>query len=107
MKPAEANLLKYLKKSDQLAIAIYQRTYGWRRQKCLELGATLCAASNEEAPAHFIGSIVYIDTGIFQVTSETVSVVLGRSDPTMHVRVGDVLGLKVRRSTSKSLSGTS
>ncbi len=66
MKAAEANFLKFLKKSDQLEIPIYQRTYSWRREECAQLWADILRAAAGEGH-HFIGSIVYIDTGVFQV----------------------------------------
>ena len=68
MKAAEANFLKFLKKSDQLEIPIYQRTYSWTRQECLQLWSDVIRASQEDVEGHFIGSIVYIDTGIYRVT---------------------------------------
>ena len=68
MKAAEANLLKFLKKSDQLEIPIYQRTYSWTRSECLQLWNDVITASHQNLSAHFIGSVVYIDTGIYQVT---------------------------------------
>ncbi len=68
MKAAEANFLKFLKKSDQLEIPIYQRTYSWTRQECFQLWSDIVRASHEDVSGHFIGSIVYIDTGIYQVT---------------------------------------
>ena len=37
MKAVEANFLKFLKKSDQLEVPIYQRTYSWTRPECLQL----------------------------------------------------------------------
>ena len=68
MKAAEANFLKFLKRSDQLAIPIYQRTYSWTRAECLQLWSDVVRASHDDVSGHFIGSIVYIDTGIYQVT---------------------------------------
>jgi len=64
MKAVEANFLKFLKKSDQLEVPIYQRTYSWTRQECLQLWSDIVRASHRDASAHFIGSIVYIDTGV-------------------------------------------
>lgn len=68
MKAAEANFMKFLKKSDQLEIPIYQRTYSWTRSECLQLWNDVITASHKDLAAHFIGSVVYIDTGIYQVT---------------------------------------
>jgi uncharacterized protein with ParB-like and HNH nuclease domain/predicted transport protein len=68
LKAAETNFLKFLKRSDQLEVPIYQRTYSWTRQECLQLWSDIIRASGGDAEGHFIGSIVYIDTGIYQVT---------------------------------------
>ena len=68
MKAVEANFLKFLKRSDQLEVPIYQRTYSWTRPECLQLWSDIVRASNGDVEGHFIGSIVYIDTGIYQVT---------------------------------------
>src|SRR3954465_3773566 len=68
LKAAEANFLKFLKRSDQLEVPIYQRTYSWTRPECLHLGKDIVRGSTGECEGHFIGSIVYIDTGIYQVT---------------------------------------
>ena len=68
MKAAEANFLKFLKRSDQLEVPIYQRTYSWTRPECLQLWSDIVRASHGDVEGHFIGSIVYIDTGIYQVT---------------------------------------
>jgi uncharacterized protein with ParB-like and HNH nuclease domain/predicted transport protein len=68
LKAAEANFLKFLKRSDQLEVPIYQRTYSWTRPECLQLWSDIVRASDGDVEGHFIGSIVYIDTGIYQVT---------------------------------------
>src|SRR4051812_15077652 len=79
MKAVEANFLKFLKKSDQLAIPIYQRTYSWTRPECLQLWSDIVRASRGDVQAHFIGSIVYIDTGIYQVSgANTIQVIDGQ-----------------------------
>jgi uncharacterized protein with ParB-like and HNH nuclease domain/predicted transport protein len=66
VKAAEANLLKFLKRSDQLEIPIYQRTYSWTRRECQQLWSDIIRTAGGDE-GHFIGSIVYIDTGVFQV----------------------------------------
>ena len=68
MKAVEANFLKFLKKSDQLEVPIYQRTYSWTRPECLQLWSDIVRASHKDVSGHFIGSVVYIDTGIYQVS---------------------------------------
>lgn len=69
MKASEANLLEFLKKSPQFMIPIYQRTYSWTERECRQLwNDILRAGSNGAVSAHFVGSIVYIESGIYQVT---------------------------------------
>ena len=68
MKAMQSNFLKFLKKSDQLEVPIYQRTYSWTRPECLQLWNDIVRASQEDVSAHFVGSIVYIDTGVYQVS---------------------------------------
>jgi uncharacterized protein with ParB-like and HNH nuclease domain/predicted transport protein len=69
LKAAEANFLKFLTKSDQLEVPIYQRTYSWTRSECLQLWNDIVRAAHDDVSGHFIGSVVYIDTGIYQVTA--------------------------------------
>lgn len=72
MKATEAKLLDFLKKSPQFIIPIYQRTYSWTEPQCQQLwDDVLRAGSNEAISAHFIGSIVYIEQGLYQVSSQS------------------------------------
>ena len=72
MKATEANLLAFLKKSPQLNIPIYQRTYSWTESQCRQLwGDILRAGGQSSIPAHFIGSIVYIEKGLYQVSTQS------------------------------------
>lgn len=72
MKATEARLLDFLKKSPQFLIPIYQRTYSWTEQDCRQLWADILrTGSNDEITAHFVGSIVYIEEGLYQVTSQS------------------------------------
>lgn len=71
MKATEANLLKFLKKSPQFIIPIYQRNYSWTAEQCRQLWADLLRAGrNDNISAHFIGSIVYIERALSTVTSQ-------------------------------------
>ena len=45
MEATQANFLKFLKKSEQLAIPIYQRTYSWTKAECLQLWSDVVRAS--------------------------------------------------------------
>ena len=71
MKATEANFLEFLKKSSQFAIPIYQRTYSWTERECQQLWEDILrSGSNDAIPAHFTGSIVYIEKGLYQVTTQ-------------------------------------
>lgn len=71
MKAVEANLLDFLRRSPQFVIPIYQRTYSWTERECRQLwDDILRTGRNEATAAHFIGSIVYIDKGLYQVSSQ-------------------------------------
>ena len=71
MKATEAKLLHFLKKSPQFVIPIYQRTYSWRKKECQQLwDDILRSGKNEEISAHFIGSVVYVEKGLYSVSSQ-------------------------------------
>lgn len=68
MKASEAKLLDFLKRSPQFVIPIYQRTYSWTSKECRQLWDDLLrTGSDEQVGVHFVGSIVYIEEGLFQV----------------------------------------
>ena len=72
MKATEAKLLDFLKKSSQFAIPIYQRTYSWTDKECRQLWDDVVRTGADDAIAvHFIGSIVYIESGLSQVTHQS------------------------------------
>lgn len=72
MKATEAKLLDFLKKSPQFIIPIYQRTYSWTEHQCRQLWDDIMRAGNNDAVgAHFIGSVVYIEKGLYQVSSQS------------------------------------
>ena len=72
MKATETNLLTFLKKSPQFNIPIFQRTYSWTEAQCRQLWDDIVTAGGDDTvPAHFIGSIVYIEKGLYQVSSQS------------------------------------
>lgn len=72
MKASEANLLDFLKKSPQFVIPIYQRTYSWTDRECEQLWTDILRTGRSDAvAAHFVGSIVYIEKGLYQVSSQS------------------------------------
>ena len=71
MKATEANLLKFLRKSPQFVIPIYQRNYSWTAEQCRQLWSDLMRAGRDEkVQAHFIGSIVYVERGLGNVIQQ-------------------------------------
>ena len=71
MKATEAKLLDFLKKSPQFVIPIYQRTYSWTEKECRQLCEDVVRCRrNDHIPVHFIGSIVYVESGLSQVTHQ-------------------------------------
>lgn len=71
MKATEAKLLDFLKKSPQFVIPIYQRTYSWTDKECRQLWDDIVRTGGDDAiSAHFIGSIVYIEKGLYHVVSQ-------------------------------------
>ncbi|RWM45563.1 DUF262 domain-containing protein [Mesorhizobium sp.] len=71
MKATEAKLLAFLKKSPQFVIPIYQRTYSWTERECRQLWDDIVRAGSDDAiSVHFIGSIVYIEAGLSQVSHQ-------------------------------------
>lgn len=71
MKATEAKLLSFLQKSPQFVIPIYQRTYSWTDKQCRQLWNDILRAGASDAIAvHFIGSIVYVEQGLSQITHQ-------------------------------------
>ena len=71
MKATEAKLLAFLKKSPQFVIPVYQRTYSWAERECRQLWDDIILAGSDPAiSVHFIGSIVYIEAGLSQVSHQ-------------------------------------
>ena len=77
MKATEAKFVEFLKKSPQFVIPIYQRTYSWTERECRQLwNDILRTGSNDASAAHFVGSIVYIEKGLYQVSSQSALLVI-------------------------------
>lgn len=72
MKATEAKVLNFIKKSQQFIVPIYQRAYSWTTPQCQQLwNDVLRAGEDDEIQAHFIGSIVYIEKGLYQVSNQS------------------------------------
>ena len=74
MKATEAKFLTFLGVGDsrQFVIPIYQRTYSWTERECRQLWDDIIrAGSNDAISSHFVGSVVYIKEGIYQVSRQS------------------------------------
>ena len=71
LKAVESNFLKFIQGPKQFVIPIYQRPYSWTTKQCEKLLNDIINASDENSKGHFVGSIVYIQGGIYQ--SSTIS----------------------------------
>lgn len=72
MKATEASLLQFLKKSPQFVIPIYQRTYSWRLTECEQLWTDILRAGRDDGiRAHFVGSVVYVEESLYQVSAQS------------------------------------
>lgn len=68
MKATEAKLLEFIKKSNQFSIPIYQRLYSWTENECERLWNDIMTTGKSEIPSHFIGSIMYIEKGMYHIS---------------------------------------
>jgi len=71
MKARKARLLKLLEKSPQLMVPIYQRAYSWGEDECKQLWRDIVWAGEEETKTYFVGSIVYIEESLSQVSQRS------------------------------------
>ncbi len=70
MEAKQSNMLAFMRGPRQYVIPIYQRSYSWSTIQCQQLWDDIVrVATNENVPAHFIGSVVYINDGIYQVSA--------------------------------------
>ena len=65
MKATETRLFKFLQKSAQFIIPIYQRQYSWTHSQCDQLYKDILHAGSTKLEAHFIGSVVYVERGLY------------------------------------------
>jgi hypothetical protein len=53
-------------------IPIYQRTYSWGERECRQLWDDILRTGRSDAvSAHFVGSIVYVEKGLYSVSSQS------------------------------------
>lgn len=67
MKATETPFLAFLNGPKQYIIPIYQRTYSWETKQCKQLWKDILrTGQRHDIAAHFLGSIVYIQRGLYQ-----------------------------------------
>ena len=77
MKAVESNFLKFLQGPKQVIIPIYQRPYSWTLKQCEQLWNDIIRSANDVSiQGHFIGSIVYVQGGIYQSSSVSELVII-------------------------------
>lgn len=77
MKASETKLLDLLAKGSQFVIPIYQRTYSWTQAECQQLWDDIVRAGGDDTlNAHFTGSIVHVEKGLSNLTSQEPNLVI-------------------------------
>jgi len=70
MRADETQLLKFMNGPKQFIIPIYQRTYSWTLKECKQLWEDIIKAGKDgKISSHFLGSIVYIEKGLYQIST--------------------------------------
>jgi len=70
MEAKETNFLRFLNSPKQLVIPIYQRTYSWKEKECRQLWKDIIrAGKDDDINGHFVGSVVYVEKGLYQVST--------------------------------------
>lgn len=65
----QTNLFRFLEGNKQFTIPLFQRTYSWQKAQCEQLWRDIIhTATHEDVKSHFVGSIVYVQNGIFRAT---------------------------------------
>ena len=66
MKATQTGLFPFLNGTKQFVIPIYQRTYSWTHEQCQQLWHDIVRlAENPQIEGHFIGSVVYVEGGVY------------------------------------------
>ena len=69
MEARDTDFLQLLDGRKQFSVPIFQRRYSWEKKHCEKLwNDVLRLGQNRENPSHFLGSIVYIEPGVSNVS---------------------------------------
>jgi len=69
MKAHETQFLSFLEGTKQFIIPIFQRPYSWSSKECNQFWNDILLAARGSIPAHFMGSVVYIQHGMHLLSS--------------------------------------
>ncbi|WP_367698590.1 GmrSD restriction endonuclease domain-containing protein [Helicobacter pylori] len=81
MKADAMKLLDFIGKSQekQFVIPIYQRVYSWEKEQCKQLWDDIVkTGGNDQMNGHFIGSIVFVQDGIFSTSHNELLIIDGQ-----------------------------
>lgn len=108
MEAKQTNLLNFMRGPKQYIIPIYQRTYSWTYTQCQQLWDDIVRTANDDhIPAHFIGSVVYINEGIYQVSAvPRLLIIDGQQRLTTISLFLAALGRRIRQVSESSISYT-
>lgn len=68
----QAKFLEFLDKAKHFVVPIYQRSYSWNEKQCSQLfDDILRTGMNDKVNAYFVGSIVYVEKGLYAVTGKS------------------------------------
>jgi len=70
VRASQNHFTKFLEGNKQFIIPIYQRSYSWTLKECRKLWEDLLRlARDPEISSHFLGSIVYVEKGLYQISA--------------------------------------
>ncbi|WRE78954.1 DUF262 and DUF1524 domain-containing protein [Helicobacter pylori] len=81
MKADAIKLLDFIGKSQekQFVIPIYQRVYSWEKEQCKQLWDDIVkTGGNDQMNGHFIGSIVFVQDGIYTTSHNDLLIIDGQ-----------------------------
>ncbi len=79
MEAKQNSIFKFIQQQDtQFIIPVYQRNYDWKNEQCKQLLYDIIQAGmNKKVESHFVGSIVYLHTGVL-ITPSKLTIIDGQ-----------------------------
>lgn len=80
MTAQDLNLMRFLSlHNTKFVIPVYQRNYDWKKEQCKQLLDDIIECGrNDQISAHFLGSIVYIQEGVYAASRNTLTIIDGQ-----------------------------